>query len=124
MVNKNERVLIPRALQGMEELTKILDAHKIQYTEIPIYDVTGDEIVQKDKLHSLDCLIFASASGVNAFFEDMNKSGITLAEDMVIACVGEATAAALQQYSARAQIIARASNVEGLLDAINGYYNK
>ena len=124
VVNKNDRVLIPRALQGMEELTKVLDAHKIEYTEIPIYDVRGSGIEQNEKLDSLDCLIFASVSGVNAFFEDLNKSGITLAEDMVIACLGEATAVALQQYSTKAQIIARASNVEGLLGAITGYYNK
>ncbi|MFT4145495.1 MAG: uroporphyrinogen-III C-methyltransferase [Mobilitalea sp.] len=123
VVNKNDRVLIPRALQGMDELTKILDAYKIEYTEIPIYDVTGGMIEQKEKLNSLDCLIFASVSGVNAFFEDLNKSGIILAEDMVIACLGEATAAALQQYSVRAKIIARASNVEGLLEAITGYYS-
>lgn len=123
VVNKNDRVLIPRALQGMEELTEILDIHKIEYTEIPIYDVTGGVVEQKDMLDSLDCLIFASASGVNAFFEDLNKSGITLAEDMTIACLGEATAVALQQYSAKAKIIARASNVEGLLEAIAGYYS-
>ncbi|MDF2843346.1 MAG: uroporphyrin-III C-methyltransferase, partial [Herbinix sp.] len=122
--NKNDRVLIPRALQGMEELTKVLDAHKIEYTEIPVYDVMGGGIEQKEKLDNLDCLIFASASGVNAFFEDVNKSGITLAEDMVIACLGEATAVALHQYSTKAQIIARASNVEGLLGDITRYYNK
>ncbi len=119
----DDRVLIPRAVQGSEKLARVLKAHNIDCTEIPVYDVRGSGVQQKERLKYLDCLVFASASGVRAFFSDLDKTGLRVPEAMVFACLGEATAAALGEYRRDTQIIAEVSNTDALIRGIVSYYS-
>ncbi len=120
----NDRILIPRALQGSGELTEILTRRQRNVTEIPIYDVRGTLTADQELLDKLDCLVFASASGINTFFEETAARDILLHESIVLACMGEVTAAELNKYHREAQIIAQVSSAEGLTEEIAKYYKQ
>ena len=121
VVLQNDRVLIPRALKGSQELTKTLKENNIQYKEIPIYDVQGKLTENKDYIVEMDCLVFLSASGVNTFFEEIHRNHIQLPTDIKIACIGEVTVNAVKQNNFNADIIASISNVDGLVDKIKKF---
>lgn len=120
-VSRQENVLIPRALRGSEELTKMLIENEISYKEIPIYDVEGKLTENKEYLPDMDCLVFVSASGVSAFFDEMKASGKELQQNIKIACIGDVTVEALKKYNRNADIIADVSTADGLIDEIRQY---
>ncbi|MDK2972092.1 MAG: uroporphyrinogen methyltransferase / synthase [Candidatus Sumerlaeota bacterium] len=61
-------------------------------------------------------IIFTSARGVNAYAKALREEGLTFAGVTArIACVGSATAAALEQAGGNAEIVARNNGSEGLL---------
>lgn len=121
VVKANEKVLIPRALRGSKELTAILKDNNIQYKEIAIYDVKGKLTENREYISNMDCLIFASASGVTAFFNEIKENKIPLPQGIKIACIGEITAEAVKEYKAEADIIASVNNTDGLIDKIKNY---
>jgi uroporphyrinogen III methyltransferase/synthase len=118
LVQPGERVLIPRAVQGSPELAEILDRHNISYKEIPIYDVTGRMTENIRYLEKLDYLVFVSASGVSAFFEELQRSGLEMPRGIKIACIGDATEKRLRREYMAADVVAAVNNVSGLLDAV------
>ncbi len=118
VVQPNERVLIPRALQGSPELTAILSEHQIMYTDIPIYDVAGGLTKNIKCMDDLDYLVFVSASGVTAFFESIKERKIAIPKGIQIACIGNITRKRLMEEYGEADIVATVNDVEGLLEAI------
>ena len=118
IVSPDERVLIPRAVQGSPELTAILSEQKIPYTDIPIYDVAGSLTKNIKCLDDLDYLIFVSASGVTEFFESIRENNLSLPKKIQIACIGSITQKRLLQEYGEADIVATVNDVEGLLEAI------
>jgi len=121
IIGKNENVLIPRALKGSEELTDILIENKIRFKEIFIYDVKGKITENIEYIAEMDCLAFASASGVSSFFEGIKEKGIELPMGIKIACLGEVTAEAVKRYNWDADIIADVNYTDGLIDAIGKF---
>lgn len=121
VVLQNEKVLIPRALRGSHELTRIFEDNNIDYNEIPIYDVKGELTENKEYIAEMDCLVFLSASGVNTFFEEIDRNYIQLPKDIKIACIGEVTVNAVKEKNYNADIIASISNVDGLINKIVNY---
>ncbi|KOA20695.1 uroporphyrinogen-III C-methyltransferase [Clostridium homopropionicum DSM 5847] len=121
VVFKNEKVLIPRALRGSQELTMTFEDNNIEYKEIPIYDVKGELTENKEYISEMDCLVFLSASGVNAFFEEIHKNNIQLPNGIKIACIGEVTVNEVKENNYNADIIASISNIDGLIDKIKNY---
>ena len=124
VIGKKERVLIPRAVQGSEILTEILDRNQIAYTDIPIYDVEGELTENIRFLDELDCLVFVSASGAKEFFAHLRRENLSLPAKIKIACIGKITQNMVQQEYGDADIIAWTNNVEGLVDAVNHYYDR
>lgn len=112
------RVLIPRAVQGSRELPAILSAHRIGYRDIRVYNVEGNLTEQIKSLDTLDDLMFASASGVTAFFDGIRKRGIVLPEHIRIVCIGNVTRKRLLQEYGEVDVVAGVSDVEGLLDVM------
>lgn len=121
VVKPGERVLIPRALQGSPKLDDILTGKQISYRDIPIYDVTGKMTQNVKCLESLDYLVFVSASGVTAFFEQLRERGLTLPEGIRIACIGKITEKRLLEEYGEADVVAAVNDVEGLLAAVKEY---
>jgi uroporphyrinogen III methyltransferase/synthase len=119
------RILIPRALQGSADLTRIFDENGLVYTDLPIYDVRGVATRQMDNLNELDYLVFVSASGVTAFFKELDKRNLELPESIKFACIGNVTANRLRcEYSKRKSnsnpptIVANVNDVDGLINAM------
>lgn len=121
VVKPEERVLIPRALQGSPELVDMLNKKQVLYQDIPIYDVTGKMTRNVKCLDSLDYLVFVSASGVTAFFEQLRERKLTLPERIRIACIGKVTRKRLLEEYGEADVVAAVNDVEGLLAAVKEY---
>ena len=109
-VQPGERVLILRAAQGSPALPLALDAAEIPYTDIRTYDV---RLTDKPGHADSDYLVFASASGVRAYYEN----GGTAADHTQILCIGAVTAEVISQYTANYRIAARPA-ADGILQTI------
>ena len=118
MLTDKDKVLIPRAQQGSEELYDYQDRWPGESTTLSIYDVKGRATRHMQRIDELTHLIFASASGVAAFMQELNKSGQTLPDNIKTVCIGEITAAKLSEYGRGADVIASIHDTEGLLMAI------
>lgn len=121
LVSPRDRLLIPRSLGGSEELNQILDEAGISYDDVALYRVAceGKEgETRKEALGSLDYLTFASASGVNAFFENRAEETRKALEGVSIACIGDITAKALMDHGRKADIVAESYTVSGMAEAI------
>lgn len=121
VVKQRERVLIPRAVQGSPELIRTLDKNQIDYCDIPIYDVKGKRTKNIHYLEDMDYLVFVSASGVTAFFEELSRENLELPKKIKIACIGKITQRRLLQVYGKADIVAAVNDVEGLLRAVKEY---
>lgn len=121
---KSERVLIPRAVQGSKELTGVLKEHGIAFCDLAVYDVVGHLTVSKEELRTLDYLVFVSASGVQAFWEQIRESGIEVPKNLKMACIGEITCKRLGEWHGKADIVAKVNDVAGLVAAVAAYDKK
>lgn len=117
-IKPGESVLIPRAVQGNRSLVDTLTRNGIVCLDIPIYDVVGTMTENIELLEEMDYLVFVSASGVTAFFEELRKQSRTLPKRLKIACIGNVTKQRLQQEYGEADIVAAVNDVEGLLEAV------
>lgn len=106
----NDRVLILRAANASEELTKALRGVSIPYTDIKIYTTAAEK---KAVGCDTDYITFASASGVTAFF----KNGGRIGRAKPI-CIGTVTAATFQKYSEISPLIAEMHTAEGIISLI------
>ncbi|MFN3192981.1 MAG: uroporphyrinogen-III C-methyltransferase [Aureliella sp.] len=84
-------------------------------------DAAIDQIVGRED--PVEGITFASRNGVNAFFERLEKLGYDARSlaGLTLACVGPATARALQAYGVRADVVPEAAdsfNATGLVAAI------
>ncbi|MEE3450796.1 MAG: uroporphyrinogen-III C-methyltransferase [Acutalibacteraceae bacterium] len=110
--DKENHLLILRAEKGSPQLTEILDDNNILYDEIKIYDVvTSDRSPYKV---NTDYVTFASASGVQAFFE----TGYTVSDNTQIVCIGEVTADMLKHYVREGFSIANTNSTDGITQLI------
>lgn len=116
-LTNSDRVLIPRAKQGSDELT---DGWPASSSVLSIYDVRGRATRHMKRLDELTHLIFASASGVEAFFEELKRNGQELPDVIKTVCIGDITAKRLARYGRYADSIASIQDVEGLLNAVGG----
>lgn len=121
IVKEKEKVLIPRAVQGSKELTAILEREKVDYLELAIYDVVGSMTKNIQCLENLDYLVFVSASGVTAFFDELQSRKLSLPKNIRIACIGRITEKRLLERYREADVVATVNDVEGLLDKIKNF---
>jgi uroporphyrinogen III methyltransferase/synthase len=112
-VKKGERVLILRAENGSAELSKILEENEIDFDDIKTYRVS-DSGADFAGLGGCRFVTFASASGVNAFFE----RGCGLPDSASAVCIGDITANALESHGIKDYRIAKSQNVTGIIETI------
>jgi len=117
-IDVSDKILIPRAVRGSKELTNIFKEKNINYKEILIYEVRGKLKEDVKYLSEMDYLIFASASGVSAFFEEIQEKCIEFPQNMKIACIGEVTAKEVRKYNREADVIANVNDTDGLIEEI------
>lgn len=104
------RVLILRAANASEELTKAFREANISYTDVKIYTTEAET---KDIDCDTDYITFASAGGITAFFENGGRIG--RAKPI---CIGAVTAAAFQKHSELSPLVAETHTAEGMISLI------
>ena len=127
VVGDGEKVLIPRAEKSSKEMVEIINSKGIDSTVIPIYDVKGFRTENWDYLDDFDIITFASASGVEAF---VNELGSDMAESwekgrkdkhVTIGAIGQITAEALEKYGIHADCVPVQCDIEHLIDELSKY---
>lgn len=119
VIEPGERVLLPRAAAGSEELSQGFEKAGIIFTELPVYALIlrqeGKEILEGE-LKLTNYVIFGSSSGVRALFE---QEGLTeLLGNQKLVAIGEITAEALKSFGYRNPIVAKKYTAEGIVSAI------
>ncbi len=138
------RILIARAKGGSPELTKVLAKAGIPFDDVALYDVsgraaraerigagrTGEENTSAEHTGAeytgaghtgaerLDYLTFASASGVEAYFEQMGEEALGSMEGLKTVCIGDVTARALKERGRETDLLAKEFTVRGMVEAI------
>lgn len=133
------RILIARAKGGSPELTKVLAKAAIPFDDVALYDVsgklagmgrTGAEHIGAENTSAehaaaehtgakrLDYLTFASASGVEAYFEQMGEEALGSMEGLKTVCIGDVTARALKERGRETDLLAKEFTVRGMVEAI------
>lgn len=106
-VKSDEKILIPRAKIGTEEVIKPLEEKGLNFDDIPVYDTlfkSEENIVGYDE--SIDVVAFTSASTVRAFVEYNKEIDFSKIKAM---CIGEQTAEAATKYGMEVMISKRAT---------------
>lgn len=121
LIGDKERLLIPRAEQGSQELIEILHKNRKTFDDIKIYDIK--EVSEypadlNDINKQFDYLTFASSSGVHSFFMGLKKSPKEMLGRTKVVCIGESTEAALKEYDYHEAFIAKESSIKGLVERI------
>lgn len=119
VLTDKDKVLIPRAQQGSDELFEYQDKWSAESAYLNIYDVKGHATHHLNRLNELTHLIFASASGVEAFMQELTERGMTFPQNIKTVCIGEITAAKLSEHGRNADVIASVQDVDGLLQAVH-----
>ncbi len=119
------RVAITRTREGNSGLRDKLEHLGAEVIELPLINVVPD--VQRDvlveilaELGTYDWIVFTSANGVNIFFEQFMKGfdDIRALGLLRIACVGEATAKAVERLHLRVECRPEVATADALADAL------
>lgn len=124
ILGPEDRLLIARSKGGSPLFTRLLSQAGLHFDDIVLYEVCGrplkDTLVPGGK--KLDYLTFASASGVRAYFDEMEKNGVhdSLAGTQLV-CIGDITAKELERRGHKADVTAARYHAEGLVKAITDH---
>lgn len=116
-----DKILIPRAVRGSEDLTRILSQAGISYEDVPLYDVKSLGLEGRDlaeTIKGLDYLTFASGSGVESFLENLAEGDREVLKETTLTAIGDVTAKALEQAGFPADRIAKEFSISGLVECI------
>ncbi|HXG68932.1 MAG TPA: uroporphyrinogen-III synthase [Blastocatellia bacterium] len=119
-------VVVTRPRAANDELTRLLEERGATVILCPTI-----EVVEPDSWDALDAaiagiadyhwIVFTSANGVRFFFRRFAKlcgEKSSLPDSLTVGAIGAATAKALEDAGARADVIARDSKAEGMLETI------
>lgn len=121
LLTKEDRLLIPRSAGGSPELNQVLDEAGVFYDDIVLYDVAFKKSEQESMekvLAPLHYLAFASASGVDAFFQGEREKVLPALASLKVVCIGDITAKALLRYGREADLIAPVYSISGMTEVI------
>ena len=116
-----DKILIPRAVRGSEDLTRILSQAGISYEDVPLYDVKSLGLEGRDlaeTIKGLDYLTFASGSGVESFLENLEEENRNVLKETTLTAIGDVTAKVLEQAGFPADRIAGEFSISGLAECI------
>lgn len=116
-----DKILIPRAVRGSEDLTRILSQAGISYEDVPLYDVKSLGLEGRDlaeTIKGLDYLTFASGSGVESFLENLAEEDRNVLKETTLTAIGDVTAKVLEQAEFPADRIAGEFSISGLAECI------
>ncbi len=111
-------VLLLRAKQGSDVLPQTFRERGIPNEEHPLYELG----VQEEKRDAVltrepDYLVFGSAMGAKAYFEEMERRGSRNSKSRYV-CIGEQCAKEVQKYTAQPPLIAEKADVGAIVDCL------
>ncbi len=121
LLKGKDKVLIPRALKGSGDLTDILSRHFISFTDVKLYSIEIDKEKYSrvvSDLSDYDYITFASASGVEGFFENWGKDLKLSLNNTKLVCIGDITAKRLEDYGITDYITAKEHSASGMVESI------
>jgi len=104
------------SLSGIAEVTRI-NVYKTVKT-----DVRDNKPVELIRSNGYDLILFTSPSGLANFAEILGSENLN--PQLRLACIGNVTAKAAEQYGLKSTITAQTSTYEGLAHEIMNYYYK
>lgn len=114
-----ERILIPRALKGNENIVPVLKEKGASVDDIGIYETVYESSRLIDsgkelKAGNIDCVVFTSASTVKGFVESTKGADYS---GLVAACIGKQTKAAADQFGMETYMSEKAT-ISCLIDLV------
>lgn len=116
---EGQRILIPRAKKGTEELVPVLLGAGAVVDDVPIYETVYQEaggVSIKDEIDRgrVDCVIFTSSSTVEGFVAASRGADYS---KFVAACIGKQTAQTAGEYGMRCEVAAKAT-IDALVELV------
>ncbi|TYQ12742.1 UNVERIFIED_CONTAM: uroporphyrinogen III methyltransferase/synthase [Acetivibrio alkalicellulosi] len=118
-IDKNDNVLLLRALMGTEEIPKILGDGGIPFKDIPIYNtlLKNENSQHMKKLideNEVDFVTFTSASTVDGFINSMPKVDLSKVTGI---CIGDKTALRAKHYGIK-HVISDEATIDSMITKI------
>lgn len=121
------RILFPRAEQGRDTLPLVLRRAGAKLTLAPAYrSVLPESSISQMQLHSdtIDAVCFTSSSSVVNLAAILDRAGVRLREDTVLASIGPVTTGTMLQLGLRPHIETSVASVEALAEAVSRYLSR
>ncbi len=121
------RVLVPRAKEAREVLSRELSAAGVLVDVVPCYETVPGEVdsavLTSMREHAPDLLVFTSSSTVRNFLGILGEEdGKLLLRSSIVAALGPITASTLESLGRKPEILPRESTIPSLLEAIVEFY--
>jgi uroporphyrinogen III methyltransferase/synthase len=113
LVKDGEKLLIARAKDGAQDLTRLLANAGIAFDDVPVYEKikeTGNMIIE----NNFDFAAFTSSSAVEGFVESSAKADLSKIKAV---CIGEKTAQTAKSYGMDVYVSAKAA-IESMVEKI------
>ena len=118
--HKTEKYFVPLSSVHNDEITQMLDEHKLQHTEAVMYR-TVSHIYEPSELEGYDMMIFFSPAGIVSLKENLPNF---VQGEVKIACFGPATAAAIKEAGLRLDLEAPTASAPSMTMALEQYLAK
>lgn len=125
-----KRVLLPRAKEARPILPKELHRMGADVDEVPVYQtvqVADDvqKLLEQLQNKAVDMVTFTSSSTVRNFHQLLPpQTGPSLMQGVAVACIGPITADTAHELGFQVSVVADRFTIEGLIQAVVGYYNR
>jgi uroporphyrinogen III methyltransferase/synthase len=125
-----KRVLIPRAAEARRVLPDYLEKEGAQVDVVPVYktvrpDDTDERILEEVEQGNYDLITFTSSSTAENFAALFGESRFAdMADSIRAAAIGPVTAQTLRQLGVTPVVEASEHTIDGLTEAIKGYFER
>ena len=126
---KGQRFLLPRATLARETLPDTLRSLGAEIDVVPAYRTRrpeggAEELIERLQAGTVDAITFTASSTVQNFMEHIGSEARPLLAKTVIACIGPITAKTAEQQGLKVDVVAGEYTVEGLVTALEDFYQK
>ncbi|MBA3804240.1 MAG: uroporphyrinogen-III synthase [Acidobacteria bacterium] len=126
-----QNFLIPRAAVARDYLPRALVAAGARADVVPAYRTVQPNSSERGRVEAMltggavDCITFTSSSTVNNFSQMFETTDLSkILEGVMVACIGDITAATAAQYGLRTDIQPEEYTIPALARAIADYFGK
>ncbi len=120
-------ILIPRAMEGRDLLPRELAGAGACVDVVPCYRTVPGRveaaILSSMRAHAPDLLVFTSSSTVRNFVSILGEpDGTRLLQESTVAALGSITAATVEEFGRKPEILPVQNTIPSLLEAIREFY--